>query len=101
MDAVGKLAVEVVFEIEELDRVRVGFGQLSPLKTFLDLRKPVASAAEVSGEYQDYNCFDPAFVHEAGDVVAEENAEHVIFVVEWVVGIVAVDSTGDKFAIDP
>lgn len=99
--SIGKLSVVLVFKVKELDRVRIWFGQLSPLESLLNLRQAIASTSEVGRENQNNHRFHPTLVDKLGDVVAEEDHQHMFLVIQRIVGIVAVDSSRNEFSIDP
>lgn len=90
-----------VLAVVERDRVRVLFGQLAPVETFLKRREAVHCTREIEPEDDDDQGFDGAAIQRHGQVIAEPGHAAVLRIVDRIAGVVRIHSTGAQHSIKP
>lgn len=92
LNSIGEFAIVVVLPIEELNGVGIGLGQLATLQSFLDLRQSETGTGQIQTEYQNNESLHPALVQNVGHMLLEECHQHMLLVVDGIVGIIAINT---------
>lgn len=101
LDSVRELAIIFVFEVKELDGIRVLLRKLPSLQALLDGGQSVESSSQVGGKDHNDQSLHPLVVDHSGHLVLEECHQHVLLVVQFVVRVILVNSTGHKSTVQP
>lgn len=101
LDSVREFSEIKIVPVVELDGIRVGPGQLSPLQSFLDGSGAIQRTRQVSSEHQEHHYLHVPLVQRPSQTISTPNHYRVVRVVPGISRVLGVHSTRTEHSVQP